>query len=163
MLCWKAAQNNEACLTFRILFAGWWTCTLSRLPPALDDAACTGHVEACIALHSPACCIVLTCGAADHMRMRACRAEDDLTHSLGNIIKNNKRMRSLMETGSPEHILREAGDMLQYFITTYFDNTKPGVPVAQQRSGRCAASSFLLSFRFVCTVCLLHNMPTLQH
>ena len=70
-----------------------------------------------------------------------CRAEDDLTHKLAEIIKANKALKAQEEAGSPQHIIREFANLLQFHITTYFDNTKPGIPVAQQRSGRCACHS----------------------
>ena len=72
-----------------------------------------------------------------------CRAEDDLTHKLAEIIKANKALKAQEEAGSPQHIIREFANLLQFHITTYFDNTKPGIPVAQQRSGRCACSQML--------------------
>lgn len=64
------------------------------------------------------------------------RSEDDLTHKLAEIIKANKRVKKQEENGAPQHILKELVALLQFHITTYFDNTKPGMPVAAQRSGR---------------------------
>ncbi|KAK9808301.1 hypothetical protein WJX73_009827 [Symbiochloris irregularis] len=64
------------------------------------------------------------------------RAEDDLTHKLGEIIKANKNLRQQEESGSPQHIINEFSGLLQFHITTYFDNTKPGIAVSMQRSGR---------------------------
>ena len=77
--------------------------------------------------------------ACKRMQGACCgRAEDDLTHKLAEIIKANKKLRQQEESGSPQHIINEFAALLQFHITTYFDNTKPGIPVAQQRSGRCA-------------------------
>ena len=39
-------------------------------------------------------------------------------------------------SGAPQHIIQEFATLLQFHITTYMDNTVPGQPVAQQRSGR---------------------------
>lgn len=71
------------------------------------------------------------------------RSEDDLTHKLAEIIKANNRVKRQEQNGAPQHILRELVSLLQFHITTYFDNTKPGMPVAQQRSGRCASGRSL--------------------
>ena len=68
--------------------------------------------------------------------LAAHRSEDDLTHKLAEIIKANNRVKRQEQNGAPQHILRELVSLLQFHITTYFDNTKPGMPVAQQRSGR---------------------------
>ncbi|KAK9843436.1 hypothetical protein WJX81_002541 [Elliptochloris bilobata] len=64
------------------------------------------------------------------------RCEDDLTYALGEVVKANNRLRRQEENGAPQHIIREFGALLQHHITTMLDNTKPGLPVAQQRSGR---------------------------
>ena len=68
--------------------------------------------------------------------MRCCRCEDDLTHKLAEIIKANNRLRKQEENGAPQHIIREFSALLQFHVTTYFDNTRPGMPVANQRGGR---------------------------
>lgn len=65
-----------------------------------------------------------------------CRSEDDLTHKLTDIIKANNRLKKQEENGAPQHIIKEYTQLLQFHITTYIDNTKPGQPVAQQRGGR---------------------------
>ncbi|KAL3142999.1 DNA-directed RNA polymerase II subunit rpb1 [Trebouxia sp. C0009 RCD-2024] len=64
------------------------------------------------------------------------RSEDDLTHKLAEIIKANNKLKRQDQNGAPQHIIREFSQLLQFHITTYFDNTKPGQPVAAQRSGR---------------------------
>ena len=60
------------------------------------------------------------------------RSEDDLTHKLAEIIKANNKLRRQDQNGAPQHIIREFSQLLQFHITTYFDNTKPGQPVAAQ-------------------------------
>lgn len=62
------------------------------------------------------------------------RSEDDLTHKLAEIIKANNKLRRQDQNGAPQHIIREFSQLLQFHITTYFDNTKPGQPVAAQVS-----------------------------
>lgn len=69
------------------------------------------------------------------------RSEDDLTHKLTDIIKANNRLRKQEENGAPQHIIKEYTQLLQFHITTYIDNTKPGQPVAQQRGGRYSLTS----------------------
>lgn len=66
------------------------------------------------------------------------RSEDDLTHSLSEIVKANARLKRQEENGAPTHIIQEFAQLLQFHIVTYMDNTKPGQPVAKQRSGRYA-------------------------
>ena len=64
------------------------------------------------------------------------RCEDDLTHKLAEIIKANSRLKKQEENGAPQHIIREFTALLQFHVITYFDNTRPGMPVANQRGGR---------------------------
>jgi DNA-directed RNA polymerase II subunit RPB1 len=66
----------------------------------------------------------------------AARSEDDLTYKLNEIIKASARLARQEAAGAPAHIVREFVALLQFHVTTYLDNTKPGHPVAQQRSGR---------------------------
>ena len=61
-----------------------------------------------------------------------CRSEDDLTHKLAEIVKSNSKLKRQDQNGAPQHIIREFSQLLQFHITTYFDNTKPGQPVAAQ-------------------------------
>jgi len=64
------------------------------------------------------------------------RSEDDLTHKLVDIVRVNNRLRELIETGAPSVMINEAWDLLQYHVTTYFDNEVPGLPVAKHRGGK---------------------------
>ena len=61
------------------------------------------------------------------------RCEDDLTHKLAEIIKANNRLKWQEENGAPQHIIREFAALLQFHVTTYFDNT-------QARAARRAAA-----------------------
>lgn len=64
------------------------------------------------------------------------RSEDDLTHKLVDIIRINQRLRENMEAGAPQLIVEDLWELLQYHVTTYFDNEASGVPTAKHRSGR---------------------------
>lgn len=64
------------------------------------------------------------------------RSEDDLTHKLVDIVRTNLRVREAKESGSPPLILQDLVDLLQYHVTTYFDNEASSIPPAHHRSGR---------------------------
>jgi len=64
------------------------------------------------------------------------RSEDDLTHKLVDIVRINQKLREAMESGVPINIIQELHDLLQYHVTTYFDNEVSGIPPARHRSGR---------------------------
>ncbi len=63
------------------------------------------------------------------------RSEDDLTHKLGDIIRADQRLRENLNAGAPEVIIDDLWDLLQYHITTFYDNNVSGVPPARHRSG----------------------------
>jgi len=64
------------------------------------------------------------------------KSEDDLTHKLADIIRINQRLKDNIEAGAPQLIIEDLWDLLQYHVTTYFDNNTAGVPPAKHRSGR---------------------------
>ncbi|MBI2106606.1 hypothetical protein HYT57_01355 [Candidatus Woesearchaeota archaeon] len=64
------------------------------------------------------------------------RSEDDLTHKLGDIVRINQRLFENINAGAPEIIIEDLWDLLQYHITTYFDNEISQVPPARHRSGQ---------------------------
>ena len=64
------------------------------------------------------------------------RSEDDLTHKLGDIVRINQRLFENINAGAPEVIVEDLWDLLQYHITTYFDNETAQVPPARHRSGQ---------------------------
>ncbi len=64
------------------------------------------------------------------------RSEDDLTHKLVDIIRINQRLRENRDSGAPQLIIEDLWELLQYHITTYFDNQTAGIPPARHRSGR---------------------------
>ncbi|MEM2856026.1 MAG: DNA-directed RNA polymerase subunit A' [Candidatus Nitrosocaldaceae archaeon] len=64
------------------------------------------------------------------------RSEDDLTHKAVDIIRVNQRLKESKEAGTPPLIVQDLVDLLQYHVTTYFDNEVSGIPQAHHRSGR---------------------------
>jgi len=64
------------------------------------------------------------------------RSEDDLTHKLGDIVRSNQRLWENLNAGAPEVIIEDLWDLLQYHITTFFDNSIASVPPARHRSGQ---------------------------
>ena len=63
------------------------------------------------------------------------RSEDDLTHKLSDIVRINQRLFENINAGAPEIIIDDLWDLLQYHVTTYYDNGLPQVPPARHRSG----------------------------
>lgn len=64
------------------------------------------------------------------------RSEDDLTHKLVDILRVTQRLRENIRAGSPSPVIEELSDLLQYHVTTYFNNEAVGVVPAKHRSGR---------------------------
>ncbi len=64
------------------------------------------------------------------------RSEDDLTHKLGDIVRINQRLFENINAGAPEIIVEDLWDLLQYHVTTFFDNDVSQLPPARHRSGQ---------------------------
>ena len=64
------------------------------------------------------------------------RSEDDLTHKLGDIIRINQRLFENINVGAPEVIVEDLWDLLQYHVTTFFDNEVAQLPPARHRTGQ---------------------------
>ena len=64
------------------------------------------------------------------------RSEDDLTHKLFDIIKNDKTLQQKIEGGSSKNVIDEMTNVVQYHVATLVDNEIPGVAPSAQRSGR---------------------------
>jgi DNA-directed RNA polymerase II subunit RPB1 len=64
------------------------------------------------------------------------RSEDDLTHKLFEIIRNDKMLAEKIANGSPKALIDQYTAILQYHIATLIDNQIPGVAPSAQRSGR---------------------------
>ena len=64
------------------------------------------------------------------------RSEDDLTHKLGDVVRINQRLFENINAGAPEVIIEDLWDLLQYHVTTFFDNEVAQVPPARHRGGQ---------------------------
>jgi DNA-directed RNA polymerase subunit A' len=64
------------------------------------------------------------------------RSEDDLTHKLSDIVRINQRLFENINAGAPEIIIEDLWDLLQYHVTTFFDNEISQLPTARHRSGQ---------------------------
>jgi DNA-directed RNA polymerase II subunit RPB1 len=64
------------------------------------------------------------------------RGEDDLTHKLADIVKFNAAVARQMQGGNAPHMTEDLTQLLQFHIATMVDNEAPGVPRAEQKSGR---------------------------
>lgn len=64
------------------------------------------------------------------------RMEDDLTHVLINVVRNNQRLRDKIDKGDSADVIDKYRDLLQFDVATYVDNDIKGLAPASQRSGR---------------------------
>jgi DNA-directed RNA polymerase subunit A' len=64
------------------------------------------------------------------------RSEDDITHKIGDIVRINQRLFENINAGAPEIIIEDLWDLLQYHVTTFFNNSVAQMPVARHRSGQ---------------------------
>ncbi len=64
------------------------------------------------------------------------RSEDDITHKLVDVLRINQRLRENRDAGAPQLIIEDLWELLQYHVTTYFNNQTSGIPPARHRSGR---------------------------
>lgn len=64
------------------------------------------------------------------------RSEDDLTHKLFDIIKNDQDLQQKINANAPKKMIDEYTEVSQYHIATLIDNQIPGVAPSAQRSGR---------------------------
>jgi len=64
------------------------------------------------------------------------RMEDDLTHMLITIVRDNQRLRDKIDKGDSADIINKYTELLQFDVATYVDNEIKGLPPAAQRSGR---------------------------
>jgi len=64
------------------------------------------------------------------------KSEDDLTHKLVDIVRINQSLRENIDIGAPDFIIKDLWELLQYHVSTYFDNELTGAPQARHRSGR---------------------------
>ncbi|MEM1586853.1 MAG: DNA-directed RNA polymerase subunit A' [Candidatus Bathyarchaeia archaeon] len=64
------------------------------------------------------------------------RSEDDLTHKLVDIVRINQRLKENIEAGAPTLIIQDLSELLEYHVTTYFNNETSGIPPSRHRAGR---------------------------
>ncbi len=64
------------------------------------------------------------------------KCEDDLTHKINDILKSNIALQTAISNNNQPHIIEQFENLLQYHISTYFDNKIPGQKPSQQRSGK---------------------------
>lgn len=64
------------------------------------------------------------------------RSEDDLTHKLLDIVKNNQILRGKIEKGATHEQIEAYSTMLQYHVATLIDNSIPNFHKSQDRTGR---------------------------
>lgn len=64
------------------------------------------------------------------------RSEDDLTHKLVDIIRINQKLEANINAGAPQLIIEDLWELLQYHVTTFFNNETSNIPPARHRSGR---------------------------
>jgi DNA-directed RNA polymerase subunit A' len=55
------------------------------------------------------------------------RAEDDLTHALAEIVRQNERLKNFISSSAPESMIEEAWQALQNVIAAYIDNELPNI------------------------------------
>jgi len=64
------------------------------------------------------------------------RSEDDLTHKLVDIMRINHRLEANIDAGAPQLIIEDLWELLQYHVSTFFNNEMSNIPPARHRSGR---------------------------
>ena len=101
------------------------------IPLGIDPAACRPEWMVLTALPVPPVTVrpSITLESGD-------RSEDDLTHKLVDVLRINQRLRENRDAGAPQLIVEDLWELLQYHVTTYYDNQTSGIPPARHRSGR---------------------------
>ncbi len=64
------------------------------------------------------------------------KSEDDLTHAIVEIVRQNNRLRRFLASSAPETMVEDAWITLQHMVAAYIDNELPNVYSLQHRSGR---------------------------
>jgi DNA-directed RNA polymerase II subunit RPB1 len=64
------------------------------------------------------------------------RMEDDLTHKLIDIVRDNQRLRDRIDKGDSRDSIDKWTGLLQFHVATYVDNDIKGLTPSAQRSGR---------------------------
>lgn len=64
------------------------------------------------------------------------RREDDLTHKICEVVKNNTTLRTKIANNASPKEVEALGMLLQFHLATYADNQLPGMAPSQHRNGR---------------------------
>lgn len=64
------------------------------------------------------------------------RMEDDLTHKLIDIVRQNNKLREKIDKGENADMIDKLTEFLQFDVATYVDNDIKGLPPTADRSGR---------------------------
>lgn len=64
------------------------------------------------------------------------RMEDDLTHKLIDIVRQNNKLREKIDKGENGDMIDKLTELLQFDVATYVDNDIKGLPPTADRSGR---------------------------
>ncbi len=64
------------------------------------------------------------------------RSEDDLTHILVEILKVNRKLHNSKRLGAPSSMVESEWDLLQYWVSVFFNNAAANMPVATQKGTR---------------------------
>ncbi|MCX8195761.1 MAG: DNA-directed RNA polymerase subunit A' [Acidilobaceae archaeon] len=64
------------------------------------------------------------------------RAEDDLTHALAEIVRQNDKLKSLLSASAPEGMVEDTWITLQHVISSYLDNELPNTYQLSHRGRR---------------------------
>jgi DNA-directed RNA polymerase beta' subunit len=64
------------------------------------------------------------------------RMEDDLTHVLIDIIRQNNILRTKIDKGENADMIDKITELLQFYVASYVDNDIKGLPPSADRSGR---------------------------
>jgi DNA-directed RNA polymerase II subunit RPB1 len=62
------------------------------------------------------------------------RSEDDLTHKLAEIVKANIQLKKHEQGGATTQVIQEFSKVMQWHISTFFNNEMPGEPQAKQKA-----------------------------
>ncbi|MCX8165637.1 MAG: DNA-directed RNA polymerase subunit A' [Acidilobaceae archaeon] len=64
------------------------------------------------------------------------RAEDDLTHALAEIVRQNDKLKSLLSASAPEGMIEDTWLTLQHVVSSYIDNELPNTYQLSHRRRR---------------------------
>tara|TARA_B100000575_G_scaffold294364_2_gene309861 strand:- start:10167 stop:14654 length:4488 start_codon:yes stop_codon:yes gene_type:complete len=135
---WRAKDNKEQEIDSQILMEAE---EVERILRRIDDTdiealgydkqMCRPEWLICSVLSVPPPAVRPSVRADNNTRM-----EDDITHKLCDILKTNKTLKYKIKQNANKKAVDEWYQLLQYHVATLINNNLPGIPPAQQRSGR---------------------------